>query len=1170
MLLAEIAAGHPGGILFVARDDTKLARMAEALAFFAPDLERLELPAWDCLPYDRVSPHPLIVSRRIETLSRLLTGPPGRGRVVLTTASAALQRLAPAASLRDSLFPLARGGRVEPTTLVTFLQRYGYQRTGTVREPGEFAQRGGIVDVFPPGCEEPLRLDFFGDEVESLRAFDAVTQRSTDPVDRAVLKPVSEVTLDDDAIVRFRSGYRALFGAVDQDDPLYEAVSAGQRHIGMEHWLPLFHDHMDTVFDYLPDAAVILDHQLDAAVEARLDLITEYYAARLAAPAALMAADSAPYRPLPPERLFLDAGEWQRCLAGRPTAVFSPFAAAQHAPTEAAATTDATPVDLVDAGGRLGLDFAEARQRGDVNVFDALAARVREHRQAGKRTVIAATSTGARDRLGSILTEHGVRAAAVETWPAVIAGIPEVTSVVVLPLEHGFVARDLAVIAEQDILGDRLVRRTGKRLKPENFIAEASALSTGDLVVHAEHGIGCYEGLETISVAGAPHDCLRIRYAGNDRLFLPVENIDVIGRYGSETAGVQLDRLGSAQWQARKARMKARIREMADQLIQVAATRTLRQAPVMVPPEGAYAEFCARFPFAETDDQIRAIDDTLADLGGGRPTDRLICGDVGFGKTEVALRAAFVAALEGRQVAVVVPTTLLSRQHHQTFQARFTGYPVRIGQLSRLVTAKEARQVKTGLADGSVDIVIGTHALLSRSIRFRDLGLLIVDEEQHFGVAHKEALKRLREDVHVLTLTATPIPRTLQMALSGVREMSLIATPPVDRLAVRTFVLPFDPVVVREAILRERYRGGQTFYVCPRIEDLDDVAKALAQLVPEVKVITAHGRLAPKDLEAAVSAFYDGRYDILLSTNIVESGLDLPSVNTIVIHRADMFGLAQLYQLRGRVGRSKTRAYAYLTLPPRRKVTPAAQKRLDVMQTLDALGAGFTLASHDLDIRGAGNLLGEEQSGHIREVGIELYQQMLEEAVAEARGGDDGTPKEEGWSPQLAIGLSVLIPESYVTDLGVRLGLYRRLGDLTTSQELEGFAAELIDRFGPLPDEVENLLQIVAIKQRCRRAGIDKVDAGPKGAVVSFRGDSFANPAGLVRFIAANAASTKLRPDHKLVYRRSWETPGDRVAGVRYLVKQLETIAHGAAEPAAAEPDRGKRTVRKAATAGRP
>ncbi len=559
-----------------------------------------------------------------------------------------------------------------------------------------------------------------------------------------------------------------------------------------------------------------------------------------------------------------------------------------------------------------------------------------------------------------------------------------------------------------------------------------------------------------------------------------------------------------------------------------------------------FDEFCARFPYDETDDQARAIDDVLADLAAGRPADRLICGDVGFGKTEVALRAAFIVAMEGRQVAVVVPTTLLCRQHYQTFCERFRGYPVRIAEVSRLVSAKDIKATKAGLADGTIDIVVGTHALLAKDVRFRDLGLLVVDEEQHFGVAHKERLKALKADVHVLTLTATPIPRTLQMALSGVRELSLIATPPVDRLAVRTFVMEHDPVVIREAILREHYRGGQTFYVCPRIEDLDGIGKQLAKLVPEVNVVTVHGRMASRDLEQAIGAFYERRFNVLLSTNIIESGLDLPAVNTIVIHRADMFGLAQLYQLRGRVGRGKARAYAYLTLPVRRKLTPSAEKRLQVMQSLDSLGAGFALASHDLDIRGAGNLLGDEQSGHIREVGIELYQQMLEDAVAEARGAPL-VANGEDWSPQISLGLGVLIPDTYVPDLGLRLGLYRRLADLKDDKDLDAFAAELVDRFGPLPDEVDNLLRIVALKQACRRAGVERIEAGPKGATVAFRGNDFANPAGLVALIGKQAGTMTLRPDHRLVLRRSWETPGDRLSGARRLISELAQIAAASA-----------------------
>ena len=1138
-LIGELADTLDTGLVVVLPDDARLARMSESLAFFRPDLELLDLPAWDCLPYDRVSPNPQIVSRRVDTLTRLIQDNVGRGgQVLLTTVSAVLQRVPPRTAFADAILAIQAGDRLDPDSVLGFLQRCGYVRAETVVEAGEYAVRGGIIDIFPPGLTEPVRLDFFGDEIESIRLFDPATQRTIGKRGSIALKPVSEIRLDEESIVRFRSAYRALFGAVEGDDPLYEAVSMGRRHVGMEHWLPLFHEGLETVLDYVPQAAVVLDPHAAAAVEARLDLIAEYYAARLARPTAALSLSGTAYQPVPPDSMFLSGDEWRREMDRRLVVTLSPFAAPEGSKDRS-----------IDAGGRPGLDFAEARHRADVNVFDALAERIADHTRQARRVVIAATSRGARDRLGTIMAEHGIGPiVAADTWAEVEASLAGAVSTVVLPLERGFTAPHLAVIAEQDILGDRLIRRSPRRGRAENFIAEASALTIGDLVVHADHGIGQFDGLETISVSGAPHDCLRLLYADGDKLYLPVENIEVVSRYGSETAGVQLDRLGSAHWQARKARMKARIRDMAEQLIRIAAGRTLREAPVATPPDGLYDEFCTRFSFAETEDQARAIDEVLGDLGSGRPTDRLVCGDVGFGKTEVALRAAFVMAMEGRQVAVVVPTTLLCRQHYRTFSERFAGYPIRIAQLSRLVAAKEAKAVKSGLANGQIDIVIGTHALLSKSIVLRDLGLLIVDEEQHFGVAHKEALKKLREDVHVLTLTATPIPRTLQLALSGVREMSLIATPPVDRLAVRTFVLPFDPVVVREAILRERYRGGQTFYVCPRIEDLGDVAKALAELVPECKVVIAHGRLAPRDLEAAVGSFYDGKYDILLSTNIIESGLDLPSVNTIIIHRADMFGLAQLYQLRGRVGRSKVRAYAYLTLPPRRGVSAAAQKRLEVMQTLDSLGAGFTLASHDLDIRGAGNLLGAEQSGHIREVGIELYQRMLEEAVAEARSGGEGAPAEAEWSPQITVGLSVLIPETYVPDLGVRLGLYRRLAELQNAEEVEGFAAELVDRFGPLPREVEHLMQVVVIKQLARQAGAERVEAGPKGAVISFRNNTFANPAGLVAFITSNAGTAKLRPDHKLVFRRAWETEAERLKGIRRLAADLSRIAAEAAQ----------------------
>ncbi len=1141
LILAELSAndGEEGGrdILFVARDDVRMARMAETLSFFAPQLERLEFPAWDCLPYDRVSPNPEIVGRRIHTLTRLLEGEPAKaGRVVLTTVSALLQRVPPRAAYAGRTMAIAVGGNFDPQALTAFLSGVGYGRCDTVMEPGEFAIRGGIMDIYPPGQPAPLRLDFFGDTLEGIRTFDAATQRTTGKLAAFTVKPASEILLDEEVISRFRSGYRTLFGATAGDDLLYEAVSAGRRHLGMEHWLPLFHQPLETLADYMPGAPLVLDHQAEEARDARLELIGEYYRARTDMAGKGTAADASPYHPVPPDRLYLDLAQWDGLLSKRPVAVLSPFAAPEG---EAA----------VDAGGRQGRDFSEARVDPGANVFDILRDHVSAERKAGRRVVVAAFTQGSRQRLGNLLGEHGMEnLCPVDDWPQV-AGLDDgAVALAVVGLDHGFTTPELAVIGEQDILGQRLNRPARRRVRPENIIAEASSLHEGDLVVHADHGIARYQGLVAVQAAGAPHDCLVLIYQGGDKLFLPVENIELISRFGSEGSEATLDRLGGAAWQARKARLKKRIRHMADELIKVAAARALRPGATMTPSEGLFDEFCAGFPFVETEDQHRAIADVLDDLAGGSPADRLICGDVGFGKTEVALRAAFVVAMTAKQVAVVVPTTLLARQHHQTFRRRFVDYPLRVEQISRLVPAGQAKKVKAGLADGTVDIVIGTHALLAKDIRFRDLGLLVVDEEQHFGVANKEKLKRLKTDVHVLTLTATPIPRTLQLALSGVREMSLIATPPVDRLAVRTFILPFDPVIVREAILRERFRGGQTFYVCPRIEDIDRVAERLRELVPEVTMLTAHGRMAARKLETAMTAFYDGKVDLLLSTNIIESGLDLPAVNTIVIHRADMFGLAQLYQLRGRVGRSKVRAYAYLTLPPRQKLSQAAEKRLKVMQTLDTLGAGFTLASHDLDIRGAGNLLGAEQSGHIREVGIELYQQMLEEAVAEARGagGAEGADvADDDWSPQIAIGMPVLIPQDLVADLNVRLGLYRRLARLNERLEIDAFAAEMIDRFGPLPPEVDNLLRTVAIKQMCKKAGIDRVEAGPKGAVVSFRGTRFANPAGFVAYITAHAGTARLRPDHKLVYMRTWDDPEVRLDGVQRLIGDLAAIAAG-------------------------
>src|SRR5680860_209987 len=1131
LLLGELARHAGAAVLHVARDGNRLATLADAIAFFAPDVTVLSFPAWDSVPYDRVAPNAETIASRIATLSALTErGPDDKTPLVLlTSVNAVLQRVPPPAFIAGSSLKLQSGSVMSMHRLIERLEASGYGRAGTVTDPGQYAVRGGILDLFPPGGQ-PVRLDFFGDTLESMRAFDPETQRTEARLDALNFLPMSEVALTPDIRSAFRQRYVELFGAVKGDDPLYEAISAGHQHQGMEHWLPLFHEELATLFDYLPGAVVTLDPLTDDARASRLDQVADHYDARASA-LERKAFGAPPYHPVPAASMFLSEAEWQNALGTRTVVALDNF----ERPEEGA-------VPVVSFGGRQGRTFSVERQTEGANVFDAVVAHAKRLIGDHKLVIVACWSVGARERLATLLAEHGLsETVRVETFADAVAAPADATAVAVLPLETGFEAPGIAVIGEQDILGDRLVRKSRAK-KASDALTEAASLDVGDLVVHADHGIGRFVGLTTIEAAGEPHDCLELHYQGGDKLYLPVENIELLTRYGSDESGVALDRLGGVAWQSRKAKLKQRIRDMAEKLIKVAAMRELRQAPVLTPPDGTYDEFAARFPYDETEDQVTSIAAVLEDLASGRPMDRLVCGDVGFGKTEVALRASLIAVLAGKQVAVVVPTTLLARQHFHTFTERFRGFPVKVAQASRLVTAKDLAEVKKSLKDGDIDIVIGTHALLGNAIQFADLGLLIVDEEQHFGVKHKERLKEMREDVHVLTLTATPIPRTLQLALSGVRELSLISTPPVDRLAVRTYVMPFDPVILREALLRERFRGGQTFFVVPRISDLEEAAAFLQEHAPELKIARAHGQMPPSELDQVMNAFYDRKYDVLLSTTIVESGLDMPSATTLIVYRADMFGLAQLYQLRGRVGRSKNRAYAYFAIPADGRLTPAAEKRLKALQSLDKLGAGFILASHDLDIRGAGNLLGEEQSGHIREVGFELYQSMLEEAVASMKGGDlEGAT--EQWSPRINLGTSVLIPEEYVPDLQVRLQLYRRLSGVETHDAIEAFAAELIDRFGPLPQEVRHLLDIVEIKGLCRQAGIEQIDAGPKGAVIAFRNKSFANPDGLIAFIREQGHRVKLQPDHRLIYYANWETPEERLTGARDLLKRLVKIA---------------------------
>ena len=1117
LILDEVAKSGP--VVHIARDDKRLAAMQAALAFFAPDMPVIVFPAWDCLPYDRVSPNADISAMRMATLAGLVNGMPDKF-VLLTSMAAATQRVPARSVLRDAAFKAHVGDRIDEKGLREFLVRMGFTQSPTVMEPGDYAVRGGIIDIFPPGQSGPVRLDLFGDVLDGARRFDPATQRKSETLKMVELAPVSEVILDEAAILRFRQNYRITFGAAGTDDPLYEAVSAGRKHAGIEHWLGFFQDDLETLFDYLPNVTVSLDDQVGNARRARWESIEDQYGTRMHALDQKGRMDTV-YKPAKPDLLYLDDTAWDAAVADKRVLQFSP-------------NKQATGMGVIDAGARDGRNFAPERQQEQISLFGALADHIRAKLEVGP-VIVASYSEGARERLMGLIEDEGLA----ETIP--VSNFARVGKrglhLAVWALDSGFEADGLTVISEQDVLGDRLIRQTKRKKRADNFLTEANSLSPGDLVVHVDHGVGRFIGLEVVTALGAAHECLALEYAESSKLYLPVENIELLSKYGHETG--LLDKLGGGAWQAKKAKLKERIRQIAERLIRVAAERALRTASVMDPPDGLWDQFLARFPYVETDDQLAAIGDVLDDLASGKPMDRLICGDVGFGKTEVAIRAAFIAAMCGVQVAIIAPTTLLARQHYQNFAERFRGFPINVRPLSRFVGTRDAALTRDGIADGTADIVVGTHALLAKGVKFKNLGLLVIDEEQKFGVQHKERLKQLRTDVHVLTLTATPIPRTLQLSLSGVRDLSIIGTPPIDRLAIRTYVSEFDTITIREALLREHYRGGQSFLVVPRITDMAEMEDFLKREVPEVSYISATGQMAAGELDDRMNAFYDGKYDVLLATTIVESGLDIPTANTMIVWRSDMFGLSQLYQIRGRVGRSKTRAYAYLTTKPRQKLTDTAQKRLRVLGSIDTLGAGFTLASQDLDIRGAGNLLGEEQSGQMREVGYELYQQMLEDQINAIRSGEaEGIIDDDQWAPQISLGVPVLIPDTYIPDLDVRLGLYRRLSELTTKVELEGFAAELIDRFGKLPREVNTLMLVVRIKAMCKKAGIAKLDAGPKGATIQFHNDKFASPAGLVDFINDHKGKAKVK-DNKIVLMGDWAKERDKIQGAFNIAREL-------------------------------
>lgn len=1149
-------ASPPRPLVFVLQSETDIETQEKVFKALVPQGTVLSFPSWDCFPYDRVSPSAEVLWKRAQVLCACTEKASPLPFIVLTTLQALIQRVPPVQSFSQTRLSIKPGMTLDFYALRLPLTQKGYRAVDTVREPGEFAVRGGLMDIFPPHQPLPSRLEFHGDHLESLHRFDPFTQRRQQPQDSIEIFLTSEIPHGLEERQRFLKGYEKNFGPLDPQGSLYKTILNGTLPKGIEHALPLFYPSMVTLLDFLENPIIFMHlesqdpaHEtqdlsraqgfvegfygsLESSLKTHFKAVEDAFENRLR----FGEAEEGVLRPLNPQALYIAPEH----LMERLTSCSVLGVTSLMLPQGGSHSTS-----LVDLGIR-ALPFPSFK-----GAVDTLKKTLTSYKKT--RILLCASSWKRCEPLKNFLKEaESPGCVLYPTWSKALEGPKNFWGLVPIPIDRGFLTPHTVVLSESDIFGPPRRQKPPRSKATELLVAEASSMALGDYLVHAHHGIGRYQGLQILEINGAAHECLVLIYEGNDKLFIPVENLEVLTRYGSETTGVRVDKLGSAAWQERKAKAKKDLLVLASGLLKTAAQRRYTRVPPLIPAPEAYETFCARFPYTETEDQAIAIQDVLEDLQKGEAMDRLICGDVGFGKTEVALRAAFTVASQGQQVALLTPTTLLCRQHFKTFSQRFQGSGLTVTQLSRLTPPTQVKQIHQGIREGSIPMVIGTHTLLSDKIQFADLGLVIVDEEQHFGVKQKEKLKNLKSEVHVLTLTATPIPRTLQLSLAGVRSMSLMASPPVDRVAIRTFVLPYDAAVIREALQREHHRGGQSFYVSPRIADLPDIEKKLATLVPNLKVGIAHGQMPAKNLEKIMEGFYDGHYDILLATNIIESGIDVPRANTLIVHRCDLFGLSQLYQIRGRIGRSKDRAYAYLTLPQGKSLSAEAQRRIDVMQTLDSLGAGFQLASHDLDIRGAGNILGDQQSGHIKEIGVELYQQMLQEAIQEIKNRKNhperkpespgGCPPMTSWTPSLNLGLPVLIPESYIPDLSVRLELYRRLVSVHTEEAIQEFSGELLDRFGPLPQEVQNLLHILSLKHLCIINNVEKVDVGPKGSVISFYEKTFPKVDALMGYLSQYPHRVSLKPNHSLVFPGSLLNPQDRIHHVRTILLELKNL----------------------------
>lgn len=1115
LALVEAARAFSGLLLAVAPDTPTAAQLEDEVRFFDPQLPLMVFPDWETLPYDVFSPHQDIISRRLAALAGLRDQKRG---VLVVPAATLMQRLAPRAWLDAHCILLNRGDRLDPAAFRQRLEASGHRCVSQVREHGEFAVRGSLLDLYPMGCEQPYRIDLFDDEIDSLRTFDPETQRTTGQVERIELLPAREFPLDEAAIARFRRGFRSSFHGDPQSSPIYLDVSAGLAPGGIEYYLPLFFDHTETLLDYLPDRclAVTLDGVFEAAAGFQDQAAERYEQRRHDRERPLLA----------PDQLFLNPSALAAALDSRPQLALR-----------------RSELEASEAGRRLA-----ASSLPDVTLHHRAAdpaAGLRQFLQAHEgRVLFAAESPGRREVLLETLQSYGIRPSVVQGWQQFLAS-DATLAVTVAPVAEAGCLGDppVAIITEAQLEAERarVIRKRAPRRDLEGILSDLDELEPGTPVVHEQHGVGRYQGLELLDSGDVRSEYLVLEYAGGDRLYVPVGALQQVRRYtGATPDAAPLHRLGSEQWQKARRKAAERIHDVAAELLDVYARRNAREGHAFELDEREYHAFADAFPFEETPDQAAAIGATLRDMTGSRPMDRVICGDVGFGKTEVALRAAFVAVQGGRQVAVLVPTTLLAQQHYQNFIDRFADWPFNVEVLSRFRGRKEQDDVQARLAEGKVDVLIGTHKLLQSSVKFSRLGLVVIDEEHRFGVRHKERLKALRAEVDVLTMTATPIPRTLSMSLAGLRDLSIIATPPSERLAVKTFVGEWNDALIQEACQRELKRGGQVYVVYNEVHGIERKAKQVAALVPEARIAIAHGQMRERELETVMLDFYHQRCNLLVCTTIIESGIDVPNANTIIIDRADRFGLAQLHQLRGRVGRSHHRAYAYLVAPPRKAITADAVKRLEAIEAMDELGAGFVLASHDLEIRGAGELLGEDQSGHIQEIGFSLYSELLERAVNALRSGrmpDLEAPLESG--PEVELGTAALLPEDYLPDVHTRLMLYKRIAGAETVDELEALQVEMIDRFGLLPEPAKTLFRVAELKLRAQDLGVLRIEAGTDGGRLVFGAAPKVDVARVMRLIQEQSNVYRLDGQDRLRFTEAMPDAASRVAGVNRVLDAI-------------------------------